>query len=143
MPDHSKYPPRFDPYHFYYSEPTVPLENLVEIDDLTSEEDSYNILLCLADIREMHPTATHIYVEKEYNDGDSNLKTTIQCHTHQPNPNYAWQMEAYQAAKATVLRAKAEWEADSRRWKAEVEEEKRAADYQTYMNLKRRFEGGA
>jgi len=140
MPDRSKYPSGFDPYHFHHPGAWAhpPSEELETAEDLTSEETSYDILLCLADIRQDYPTATHIYVEK---DGDDGIKVTTQHRTQHPNPNYAVEMARYQALKAEHDQAKAAWEANSQRWKAEAEAEKNTADYKVYLGLKARFEG--
>jgi hypothetical protein len=143
MPDINKYPPGFDHRHQPYQPiPRYPQETLEDIENLTSEEDSCDILLCLADIREAHPTATHIYVEKESRGEDYSCKATIQHRTSRPNPNYVAEKKAYDEGVAAAARVRAEWVSNCQRWNAELESEKDTADYKVYLGLKARFEGG-
>ena len=139
MPDRSKYPSGFDPNHFYHPAQwaTEPNTQVEKVEDLASEEASYDILLCLADIRESYPTATHVYIEK---DGEDGVKATTQARTEHPNTDYAAQMSRYEETKADVQKAKIAWEANKRRWDAETEAEKHTADYKVYLSLKARFE---
>lgn len=140
MPDRSKYPPRFDPGYFGILEPTRPQEEFLQTEDLSIDTPSYDTLLDLEEIRREYPTATHIYIENESNDGDRALKVTIERRTTSPNLNYTEQKQRYDAAMVEWRQKKVEWEALSLRWKEEVAAEQRTIEYLTYLKLKAKFE---
>ena len=141
MPDRSRYPQGFNPHSFYHPQPyTVPRQHLDEIQELSRETGYGDILISLEEVRESHPTATHIFFE--HDGGDSrDVTAVIEHRTETINPNFAAETKKYQEGMAAWHRAKAEWEALSKRWKDEVDAEKQSADYQVYLKLKAQFGG--